>query len=308
MYDRRLDAIVAAAELGSFSKAAERLNISTTALAKQVASFERELGTTVFERSRQGVSLTEAGSSLVADARQIMSLSAGALRRARELAGERSCVRLGVSLLCPGRKVLDLWPEVRSIDPGLRLELVPIGSIYEPKALVVSSLGSADGVDVIQTSWSEERMRGRCRAMEIGSLPLAITVAQTNPLARLAAIAPSDLMDTRVYVLEHNNAEVDALRSELEKAGVEVVGLNDCDFSTFNDLSQGGDALITSGAWSSVHPALTAVPLAQERLAQCVLLYPNNPSPVVTRFIKAFGQACGATSSSARLTPRATLR
>lgn len=31
MYDRRLDAIVAAAELGSFSKAAERLSISTPA-------------------------------------------------------------------------------------------------------------------------------------------------------------------------------------------------------------------------------------------------------------------------------------
>lgn len=98
------------------------------------------------------------------------------------------------------------------------------------------------------------------------------------------------------------------MRSELEEAGVDVVGLNDCDSSTFNDLAQGGDALITSGAWSSVHPALTAVPLAQERLAQCVLLHPNNPSPVVTRFIKAFGQVCGATSSPARLTPYAASR
>lgn len=34
MYDRRLDAIVAAAELGSFSKAAEKLSISTPALVK----------------------------------------------------------------------------------------------------------------------------------------------------------------------------------------------------------------------------------------------------------------------------------
>ena len=41
MYDRRLDAIVAAAELGSFSKAAERLSISTPALVKQVTTFER---------------------------------------------------------------------------------------------------------------------------------------------------------------------------------------------------------------------------------------------------------------------------
>ena len=37
MYDRRLDAIVSAADLGSFSRAAERLCVSTPALVKQVS-------------------------------------------------------------------------------------------------------------------------------------------------------------------------------------------------------------------------------------------------------------------------------
>ena len=48
VYDRRLDAISAAAELGSFSRAAAKLRVSTPALVKQVSGFEAEFGITLF--------------------------------------------------------------------------------------------------------------------------------------------------------------------------------------------------------------------------------------------------------------------
>lgn len=102
MYDRRLDAIVAAAELGSFSKAAEKLNISTPALVKQVTTFEGEHGLTLFIRSHTGVRATEAGKSIAEDARKIIAESSAALWRARNLGGLAS-VRLGVSLMAPGK-------------------------------------------------------------------------------------------------------------------------------------------------------------------------------------------------------------
>lgn len=51
VYDRRLEAISAAAELGSFSRAAAKLRVSTPALVKQVPGFEAEFGITLFERS-----------------------------------------------------------------------------------------------------------------------------------------------------------------------------------------------------------------------------------------------------------------
>ena len=82
MYDRRLDAIAAASKLGSFTRAAEQLRISTPALVKQVSTFEGELGVTLFIRSHTGVSLTAAGELLVADAEQIIDLSKAALLRA----------------------------------------------------------------------------------------------------------------------------------------------------------------------------------------------------------------------------------
>lgn len=68
VYDRRLEAISAAAELGSFSRAAAKLRMSTPALVKQVSGFEAEFGITLFERSHSGVKVTPAGALLVDDA------------------------------------------------------------------------------------------------------------------------------------------------------------------------------------------------------------------------------------------------
>ena len=120
VYDRRLEAISAAAELGSFSRAAAKLRVSTPALVKQVSGFEAEFGITLFERSHSGVKVTPAGALLVDDARSIMRQSEDALRRARRAAGDGGAVRLGVSMMCPGRQTLSMWTGIHDLEPSLR--------------------------------------------------------------------------------------------------------------------------------------------------------------------------------------------
>ncbi len=53
MYNRHLETFIAVADLGSFSKAAEALYISSTAVIKQINLLEQELGLTLFERTPQ---------------------------------------------------------------------------------------------------------------------------------------------------------------------------------------------------------------------------------------------------------------
>lgn len=291
MYDRRLDAIVAAAETGSFTQAAARLHISTTALAKQVAAFEAECGLTLFERTRHGVTLTAAGESLVPDARAAMRDAHEALRRARRAMGEGDgIVRLGVSLLCPGRKVLDLWPRMHEMEPSLRLELEPVASLYDAAANVVGSLGGE--VDMVQTGYSRVRWGGLCSALPLGEVPLAVDVARCSPLAGKRAIRVEDLFGMRVYALRHGSDGMDAFRDELAAGGkVEVVDVDDYDLGLFNECAEGGGALITSGAWSGLHPGMATVPLAEPRLASCALLYPKDPSAAVRRFVDALERA-----------------
>lgn len=63
MYNRALDTFKAVTEEGSFSKAAEKLMLTHTAVIKQMNGLEEHLGVELFTRSNQGVQLTAAGFS-----------------------------------------------------------------------------------------------------------------------------------------------------------------------------------------------------------------------------------------------------
>ena len=58
---RRIQHFVHVAELGSLSKAAERLNIVQPALSQSIKRLEEELDTVLFTRSRRGMEPTESG-------------------------------------------------------------------------------------------------------------------------------------------------------------------------------------------------------------------------------------------------------
>lgn len=63
---------VATAEQGSFSRAAEQLGKTPSALTKAVSHLENELGVRLFERSTRRTVLTEAGSVYLDTARQVL--------------------------------------------------------------------------------------------------------------------------------------------------------------------------------------------------------------------------------------------
>lgn len=68
----QLQYIVEIAQSGSFSMAADRLHISQPSLSIAISSLEKELGVTIFTRSRQGAQLTEMGETIVTQAREIL--------------------------------------------------------------------------------------------------------------------------------------------------------------------------------------------------------------------------------------------
>ncbi|QNJ99807.1 LysR substrate-binding domain-containing protein [Dyella telluris] len=90
-----LRTFVAGVELGSFAKAAERLNRSTSAVSAQLKKLEEQAGTPVLRKSGRGMSLTEAGETMLAYARRLLELNdeAAVALHGAELAGG---VRLGL--------------------------------------------------------------------------------------------------------------------------------------------------------------------------------------------------------------------
>ena len=247
VYDRRLEAISAAAELGSFSRAAAKLRVSTPALVKQVSGFEAEFGITLFERSHSGVKVTPTGALLVDDARSIMRQSEDALRRARRAAGDGGAVRLGVSMMCPGRQTLSMWSGIHDLEPSLRFEIVPVSDLYDERETVMRSLGRE--VDVVQSSFSTPRWGEACQKLRIVNVPFYIDLPRTSPLARKNRITVADLEGMRLRVLRHGNDAMDSLRIDLlADGGVDVIDVGSFDFALFNEAEEKGDAVLTCGA------------------------------------------------------------
>jgi DNA-binding transcriptional LysR family regulator len=97
METRELRYFVAVAEELHFGRAAERLGIAQPPLSRAVAQLERRLGATLLDRSGRAVTLTEAGTVLLREARAALDAVAAAERRTRR-AAEAATGRPGVVL------------------------------------------------------------------------------------------------------------------------------------------------------------------------------------------------------------------
>ena len=96
---RAIRAFVQVVESESFVKAAERLDLSTTAVSRQVAELEGHLQTRLLQRTTRRISLTETGRSFYERCGQILAELDEAEREAQqELAEPRGTIRLTASI------------------------------------------------------------------------------------------------------------------------------------------------------------------------------------------------------------------
>ncbi len=93
---------LAVAELGSFSKAAQRVSVTQPTLSVGIAKLEAEVGARLFERTTRRVSLTPAGSKFLQHARRITQEYEAALREVSE-APQLKRVRAGILSTIPAQ-------------------------------------------------------------------------------------------------------------------------------------------------------------------------------------------------------------
>ena len=122
---QQLRCFAAAAELGSFTAAAEALYVSQPAVADQVRRLERALGTTMFVRAGRGVVLTDAGKAFAEHVLRTL----GALDDAAASVGAHNELREGVVTVgtfnAPSAWHLDEVVEAfLQRHPGMRVRLV----------------------------------------------------------------------------------------------------------------------------------------------------------------------------------------
>jgi len=95
---RQLRYFIAVAERLSFSKAATELHVTVPPLSRQIRQLEDEFGVSLFVRDRRHVALTDAGRTLLREARAIVAQTehvCDCVRQAKS--GESGLVRIGIA-------------------------------------------------------------------------------------------------------------------------------------------------------------------------------------------------------------------
>ncbi len=116
---------IAVAEEGSITRAAERLDMQQPPLSQQIKAIERELDVQLFRRRAHGVELTDAGHTLLDEARAIVTNIDHAVETTRRTArGEQGQICVGVT---PTGPFYPFVPRVirafREAYPGVSLTL-----------------------------------------------------------------------------------------------------------------------------------------------------------------------------------------
>ena len=136
MQMRHLRYFVAAAEAGSFLKAAGRLHVAQPALSRQIRDLEREVGLSLFERLPRGVRLTPAGDAFLAEARNSLACAARAVATARHEGASDKLLRVAHGALFHyARTVSDLLAEFRYAYPDRRVTIQRMGENEQRAAL-----------------------------------------------------------------------------------------------------------------------------------------------------------------------------
>lgn len=288
MFNPQLIAFVYVADCGSFTKAAEKLFISPTAVMKQINSLEKHFDLKLFVRTTRGVRLTPAGEVIYKDARFLFDYSRKSIEQARSaMREEHKTFRVGTSLLNPARRFMDLWYQVNADFPGYKIHLVPFEDNHEGILAEVSQLGVK--FDFLVGVCDSKTWLNRCNMLMLGRYKKMVAVSREHRLAKKSGLEIEDLYgETLMMVAEGDSGLNDFMRNDL-KRNYPQIHIEDTphfyDVSVFNRCAETKNVLLTLECWQEVHPALVTIPVNWKYSIPYGLLYSLTPTADVRKFV-----------------------
>ncbi|MBQ4432624.1 MAG: LysR family transcriptional regulator [Bacteroidales bacterium] len=296
MLNPKLDTFLKVANEGSFNKAAEELFLSPPAVIKQINALELELGFELFERTKRGLRLTEAGESFYKDAKYLVQYYNGSVERARMASQtDRDFLRIGVSIMTPGQFIVELWEKVYGDLPGLKFQFVPFQNT--PEVAKEGERNFGRDVDLVIGTFDEHFLQERgCDATWLSDEPLRVGVPFHHPLHTKDNLSVQDLYGHTLHIIQREwNEGMDALRDDLAQnhPQIGIVTFAFYQVEAFNQCEREEHLMVTIDPWKDVHPLMKVLPVDWCHKIHFGLLHSPVPSRTVRRFLDAVRRVAG---------------
>ncbi|MDE2254839.1 MAG: transcriptional regulator CynR [Betaproteobacteria bacterium] len=219
---RHIRYLIAVAEHGNFTRAAEVLHVSQPTLSQQIRQLEDSLGAQLLDRSGRVVRLTDEGEVFVDHARRALLLFESGRRAIREV-NELSRGEIRVGMTPPLAVFIGsmLLGEFRNLYPGITVIAYELTQSAIEQAVVDGTIdvGLAFG-DALSP---EAVYSTEIDAMELCQQDLRLLVSQDNPVAnRTEPITPAELGDLEFALLSPEYALRQHLGRYCAKHGVRL--------------------------------------------------------------------------------------
>lgn len=235
---RVYSSFVVAAELLNITAAAQRLNITQSALSRQIMALEAHLGVKLFEKTGRNIRLTADGEALGAKIQTLLA----AERDLRVLAGGLSQGEAGILKLGACSQLIERYFPIflkdwRVRNPGIDVRIVDAGG-----AELVEKLKGGQVQCTVSAAPSQPIETFEMR--RIGSLGFLAVATQDFLGANGHPVEASDLFDKPLLVLNRKHASREVLDAVMRVYGArpEVVAESYSPHTLFS-LAEGGNGV-----------------------------------------------------------------
>jgi DNA-binding transcriptional LysR family regulator len=211
----KLATLRAVVALGSFSAAGRELALTQPAVSRQIALLERQIGTQLVSRTRQGVHPTQAGQLLADHADAILARLALAEEQVAEVVGlRRGRVRLGSFFTA----LVYLSAEAGAALGRRHPELVIVDALVDRRgALRGLTTGELDVAIVCEHDFEPEPAPNEIELVTLFEDPVCVLLPAGHPLAARERLRLADLVD-ETWVRAHEGSAARLVDHVLERA------------------------------------------------------------------------------------------
>ncbi|WP_201004767.1 LysR family transcriptional regulator [Paenibacillus glycanilyticus] len=292
----QLKTFVQVAESGSFSKAAEKLFISSTAVMKQMNLLEKQAGVPLFIRTNHGVRLTKAGITFIKDAEFMLQYFQESLIRMHQSAQtNRHMVRVGTSMLNPCNVLIELWNGISDLYPQFGINIVHFEDDAHTLPTTYRMIGQS--LDIIAGPFLTDNLKDYYRMLKLGSYRVCFAVSRQHRLASRKTLSIKDLYGERLAIVNGGESAIihdirDFLIMNHPQIRIkDVPRLYDLD--VFNRCEESNTVMLTLEAWADIHPSLVTIPSDLDIEIPYGLIYPLHPSQEVDQFLEIIKEMQG---------------
>jgi DNA-binding transcriptional LysR family regulator len=209
---RQMEYFVAVAECGSFSYAAQKLNVSQPGLSQQVQQLERELGTQLIERLPRTATLTDAGRAYLPEARLILEVDRRARVAVRDVvAGRAGDLGIATVTSVAAGAFARVVPRWQREYPNVNLRLFE----YARRDILEGDVaaGTADvGVGPLPATWNGP-------ILELGREEFVVVLPPDDVLGGQTAVELGDLSRRRWILFDADHGLSGVTEAACEAAG-----------------------------------------------------------------------------------------